>query len=681
MVMVNPAREQILQQGQMIDEVNPSSTLVDSEIEVLRSPTFARRLVNALRLDQDPEWNAALRSPQGLGAVKASIKAMFVPPAPPARAAQASQALLDGIASNVARNISVRRRGVSYAIDISANSQNPRRAAQMANKLVDLYLASQIEARFDASKRADSWLSQRLDELRKEVQSKERAAEDYRQAHGLSTAAGGVDGPQTADMQNTMVQARADLAEKEARLRQVRELGASGQDTDSVAGLLDSGLISQLKTQESDLKRKQAELEQRYGEMHPAVLKNAGDLEAIQNRIREEVDRISVSLQNELEIARTRLNTLQGSFGVVSGTIGQNNNAVIKYRDMLRDAAAARAVQASFLERFHEVADQGNLPSVASRLVSVATPPGSPSAPSMQSALQVALLLAIACGAGLGFLLEIFDTSMTSADDVERKIGVAPVASVPRLRKGAFHSVPPDRRDPSGYILEKPLSGFAEAFRVLRTSVLQALLDRTVSVVAVTSAVPREGKTTTSLCLARIAALSGQRVALIDCDLRRRSLNEILKLEPSKGIVEVLSGEVAWRDAMVDDPDCPFQTPIQILPVSPEAISSLDMFASPAMSRLVEELRAAYDLVILDCPPILAVAEARVLVGHADVITVVVRAEKTSAEAVTNAMKQIESARAIQCIALNFINAGGPGLHAFQDSLYYRLAEKPYYSQ
>lgn len=677
LVMVNPGREQIVSQDQSIDGSSAvSSAAVDSEIEVLRSESLRARLVEDLRLEEDPEWNGALRSPSPIASVLAPLRAL-APRGEEAAPNVVSQR--EGIARALGGALTVRRRGESYGIEVSFDSRDPRRAAELVNRLVDAYLRSQTEARFEASQRANDWLSQRLQELRQEVQAKERAAEAFRVENGLSVAAGGAASqqPQSEDVQTMLVQARADLAEKEARLRQVQQLLRSGGSAESIGTALNSQTITDLRTREADLAQAIAEMRQRYSAEHPDVLARETELDSIRQRINDEIRRITASLQNDVSVARARYNTLQASFGGVAGANEEDNEAVIRYRELLRDAAAARAVEESFLQRFHEVADQGDLPIATSRVISRATAPSGPSKPNMSSAFIMAILLAGLAGAGFALLIEMLDASVSSAEDAERKLGAPAMASVPVLKQRDMRGLAPHRRNPADYLVDKPASGFAESLRVLRTSLMHVRVDRKPKVIAVTSAVPNEGKTTMALCLARISAMSGQRVVLVDCDLRRRSVSELVAASARNGLLDVLSGQSDWRSAVVQDPE----SSANVLPALLARFTPQDVFASEAMTRLVGDLRAAYDLVILDSAPVLAIAETRTVATHADLSLVVVRADKTPSGATRTAIRELKQSGAdVAGVALNCVDPRRPGRGTYGDNLYYSYARSYYHN-
>ena len=272
-----------------------------------------------------------------------------------------------------------------------------------------------------------------------------------------------------------------------------------------------------------------------------------------------------------------------------------------------------------------------------------------------------------------GFGLEAADQSVKNGDELEERVGFPAIASIPTISKRMMRMMPAAERHPSGYLIGRPMSAFAEALRVLRTVIVYSKLDRQVKVVAVTSALPGEGKTTVSMCLARVAAMSGQRVCVVDCDLRMQSINDVIDIETDVGILQVLAGEAPWRSAIVHDPN----SDAHVLPVATAGFTPRDVFGSGAMVRLIDDLRGAYDLVILDCAPILAVAETRILVKQADTTVLVARSGKTPMKALYAAAQQTVMADGhVLGVALNCVL---PHWQTYSDSLYFDQA-KSYYS-
>ena len=246
-------------------------------------------------------------------------------------------------------------------------------------------------------------------------------------------------------------------------------------------------------------------------------------------------------------------------------------------------------------------------------------------------------------------IAELSDQSVKNAEDIDSKVGYPSVASIPTISKRMMRQMPPAERHPSGYLVGRPMSAFTEALRVLRTVIVYSKLDFSVKVVAVTSALPDEGKTTISMCLARVAAMSGQKVVIVvDCDLRKQSINDVIDIETDVGILQVLAGEAPWRSAIVRDPN----SDAHVLPIAASGFTPRDVFGSDAMGTLIADLRAHYDLVILDCAPILAVAETRILVSQADTTLLVARAGRTHSRRDALCGHADRSRRRQQCLAL-----------------------------
>ncbi|MBL8552338.1 MAG: AAA family ATPase [Hyphomonadaceae bacterium] len=681
LIVVSPQQERVLAEGQLLDRGGGAGqpAEVASEIEVLRSPMLIRRLVATLELQKDPEWNEDLRPKTILDYTVRPVMGMvvgFFKPPPASGGGAGADATINRVAETVGFAIKVRQRGQSYGIEVTAEAQTPDGAARIANTLVSLYMQSQTETRFSSAQRAGSWLSERLDELRAEVLAKERAAETFRVRHGLSLASGGDQQAQSGEVQSMLVAARADLAERTAKLRQVETLIRNGGSAESMADALNSASVVQLRSQAGDAARRLAELQQRYSDEHPAVRAAMTELQNTRSQIQEEVSRIVGNFRNEVEVSRARLSTLEQNFGSADGVRGENSDAIIQYRELVRQAAAARQVHEGFLQRFHEVANQGELPVANSRLVSDATPPRFPIRPSLGMTLINALLLGLFVGIAVGLLMDMLDNSLSTSEDVEHKIGVSALVSVPLLHAKDFKGLPEFRQNPLDYLADKPMSGYAESLRVLRSSLIHAHGDKKLRVVALTSALPQEGKTTVSMCLARVAAMSGQKVVLVDCDLRHPAVSQVLGFDSDQGLFEVLTNGVDWRQAIRQDPE----THARVLPTVASQFSPRDVFSSQSMQRLMAELRAECDLVILDCPPILAVAETRTLVTHADSVVLVARAQKTPVAAVRAALREVElTGSEVMGVALNGVDFRSPGQLGFGNSLYYNEAAQRYY--
>lgn len=644
LVMIDARQERVVGSEDVVGEMPRDSSTIDSEIELLRSPALMNELAEALGMLQ--------RS----------------------RAAGAPAVSSEDIAASLSSAIQVRRRGLTYVIEITATSTDAQRAQLIANTYADVYIASQVNRRVDTAQRANSWLSRRLAELREDVQAKESAAETFRVQNGLMAAQGAsLAESQITNVQTQVLQAQADLAEREARFRQLQDLRTSGASLESIGNAINSETIRGLRDRESEIARRQSDLESRYLDTHPAVQAVRAERADIAAQIQREIQRITVNLGNEVAVSRARLATLQDSLHSATGDLSENSSSSVRLRELEREATASRGVYESYLQRYQEIADRDQLNTSDARLVAYASMPTRPSSPQLRISLALAIAAGLLLGLGAGVIAEIMDQSVKGADDLEAKVGYPAIATIPAISKRMMRQMPPAERHPSGYLVGRPMSAFTEALRVLRTVIVYSKLDFSVKVVAITSGLPDEGKTTISMCLARVAAMSGQRVCVVDCDLRKQSINDVIDIESDVGILQVLAGEAPWRAAIVRDPN----SDAHVLPVATSGFTPRDVFGSDAMSRLVSELRAHYDLVILDCAPILAVAETRVLVKHADTVVIVARAGRSAIGAVRTAVQQTEAAGGkVLGVALNYVL---PNWQSYGDSLYFYQA-KSYYS-
>ena len=596
------------------------SAAVDSEVEVLRSHEVARRVVDQLQLTADSEWN-------GLGARGLLFGA-----------GGSSEALADETARNLARAVKVRRRALSEVVEVQVEASRPARAAEIANAYVQAYLAFSIESQSETSARATAWLDERLRALQADLREKEAALANFRAASGLYVGTGeSLSDQQVRALQDSIVVARTDLAEKTARYEQLRDLINRGGSPDSISSALTSDVIRDLRAQEALLSRTQADLEGRLQERHPFVSAGREQLADLRGQIQAEMRRIAANAEGEVAVSRARLQALEASLGTAGGSIAGAGDAEVQLAQLTREATAAQTVYDVFLQRYHQMASQGEIAPLQMRLISPAVAASQPSWPNW----PLALLIALACGvitAGLVLLaVEMLTDPVASGDELERRVGAMTLAAVPFIPPRTLRLLPPEARHPAGYLTDSKLSAYAEAFRNLRTSLRFVGGAQPAKVIAISSPNPNEGKTTCALSLARVSALAGQKVILIDCDSRRCALNGIMSIAPEIGLWQVLSGEASWRSvAGTDD-----MTPAHILPSAPGEFASADMLSGGAMDELLDELREHYDLVILDCPPVGAVADTRLLAAKCDGVVLVSRWNKTSVREVSSAIRHL----------------------------------------
>lgn len=674
-IALNTRQERVIETAEsVLGELPRDTAAIDTEIEIMRSPALMGEVVDALDLTEDPEFNWLLREPSPMRSFVGSLLnpvvrsgAQGTEEVDPVALSQEDW-VRTAIAGSVAGRLNIRRRGLTFMIDIAGRSGDPVRAQELANTYADIYLASQSSAREEAAARATSWLSDRLDALSRDVQAKEAEEQAYRELNGLPGTEGqSLTEQRLSTVQASVLQAQADLAERQARYRQLRDLQLSGGSLETMGPVLNSVVISTLRDRASEIERRLSELENRYLPTHPSVQAVLAERSDVNRQIQLEVDRIAVNLANEVEVARSRLETLQASLDEITNTLQSENTVSIRLRELERESQASRRVYESYLERYQEIVDQESMNSTDARLVSYAQTPGFQVSPNLRIAVALAVLAGGFCGLVAGIAMELLDRSIRSRDEVEQKLGYPAIATIPTIGAHAMRSVAKEHRNPPSYLVEKPMSAFTESLRVLRTVIVHSQLGSNSRVVAIASALPGEGKTTVALSLARVAALSGQKVIVVDCDLRKQSINKYIEQKPERGLLQVLSGETTWADAIVRDA----KSSADILPVVSSSFSPIDVFGSDSMELLLSELRQNYEIIVLDCPPLFAVAEARVICALADSVVLVARMGKSTIDALRLASDQIASAGgSLAGVALNRVPSGGLGRLAYGDTMY-----------
>lgn len=660
-MVVERQSQELIPQTNSAEPLATDSPSVDTAVKVLQSPAIAGRVVDALKLTQIAEFNPDLEKQ----------------PAP-------SQAQSPGARDRAIRiligSLEAKREGVSYAIAVNYASSDPQMAARVANGVIDQYIQSNIDNQSGASKRAAALLGTRLEQLRSQVLSAEAAVAQYRASHGLFAASdvSSVTQQELSTLNTQLAEARAQQAAAQARLNTARSQIAGGGGGDSLGEALNSQTVSALRAQRAQISSEVANLSSKYGPKHPELMKARSQLEDIDGQIKAEVDRVVASLTTEASVASQRTSSIQGSIGGVEGRLATDTTAAVRLSELERNAESARVLYRAFLDRYKEaVARQGTETSGAQQ-VSRAQVPVIPMSPNPLIFLGIAVVGAVAASAVVVLIMQFLESGLQTADGVEKRLGVPALGSIPEL-----DSLPEARQLrgsshwPPQFVIDHPRSAFAEAFRALKTSLLFAPAAREAKIVAITSALPGEGKTSTSICLARTAALSGSRTVLIDCDSRRRASSKLVADAIPFGLADVVEGRCLLDDALIpDEPSgawCIAQRPGSEVP--------FDMLGSDAMRRLLEELRHRFDFVVLDTAPVLPVAESRVLASLADTTLLLVQWQKTPAKAAEIALKHLDAVGAhIAGVALSRVDVREQARSGFGDAGLYFGRYKEYYS-
>jgi capsular exopolysaccharide synthesis family protein len=344
---------------------------------------------------------------------------------------------------------------------------------------------------------------------------------------------------------------------------------------------------------------------------------------------------------------------------------------MVQLMELQRKADASKAVYEAFLNRTKQVSAEEGIQQPDARVSSPAQAPLEPTSPNIKLNLALGFVLAVLGGLAVVLLLENLDGGLRTSSDIESKLQMPSLGAIPQLMR----TTEAQRRH---YVVEKPFSSFAESFRSLKTSLMFSRTDREIRLVAVSSALPGEGKTLTTLSFGRSIAQSGTKVLIIDADLRRRMLTAATDITVPVGLVEVLEGKATLESAIVKDE----LSGAYMLLLSDTPAPTADLLSGPALAALFERLKLDYEMIIIDTAPVLAVAETRAVAALADATLFLVRWSKTPKQAASAALDLLINAGGfVAGVCLTQVNLAQQARLGYGDKLYYYQAYRKYYTE
>lgn len=669
MIETNMGNQQINQLQAVIGSGSIDASFILGEIETIRSRTIGQKIVDRLNLMTDPEFNPRFNG--GTKRDDANFKTLSLN-APgnelPNEVTEQDKAM---VVTRFLERLSVRSIPGSFAIQIEYTSPDPAKAALIANTIIDVYIEQRLEKKFTAQKKISDWLGKRLEELRGQIRAAETAVVDYKMKNniveGLRTI---VPTEQLSELNSQLISAQAQRAEAQARLEQTRLLSKEIREGNTVPDVITSDLVQKLRLQRLSLESKLSELRTRYGERHPMILKAISELKETEAALNAEIGKSSETAESELYFTDARVKALEDRLNDVTGNKFEQNQTMIKLHELEREAESSRLIFEAFLENYKRSDDQEDLQDPDAHVVSYAVIPNTPSYPNRLLLLSLSAALSLFIGLTLAILLEKLDNTFRSASQLEAALRYPCYALIPALEKSGT-------KDPGQFILSKPSSTLAESVRTLRTVVALRGGEARPKVVMMTSSFPGEGKTTLSVWMARLAAKSGEKVILIDADLRRPSVHRVLGCSNESTLVDYLTGQKDLDQIIQRDE----ASGLYVITARSVPNSALDLVSGERMRKLVASLKQVYDMVIIDSPACLAVSDARVLATLSDQTLYVVAWDRTPREVVASGIKQFSDMgyNAMSFVLTN-VDVKRHVRYGYGDSVYYYGRYKEYFT-
>jgi succinoglycan biosynthesis transport protein ExoP len=409
-----------------------------------------------------------------------------------------------------------------------------------------------------------------------------------------------------------------------------------------------SGVIAGFRAQQAEITRKEADLVARYGPQHPLVVNVRAERRDVESAIAAETGRILQVLKNDYDVAIARQKAVEDQLRQVTGQTGVDDQISVKLRELERTAAANKTLYEDFLSRAKMLEEQTSFTPLEARVLNQAVPSGAPSYPRRGVALILGLFFGLGGGLATAVALEMLNSGFTSPRQVEEVLDLPVLACLAKLSPDRL----PKDQPPAFLVLDKPLSRYSEAIRSLRNAVSLHGGKDPPKIVQVTSTMPQEGKSTVALSMALSAADSGQRVLLIDADLRRPAITESFNLAKRRGLADLLAGKVRISEALTAEP----RSGLQILSAGERTLNPPALLGSEAMRTLLEGLARHFDLIVIDTPPLGPVVDGVIVAQLAQAIVFVAKWGSTSRDAVENALHVLPDQRTVAGVVLSLVD-------------------------
>jgi len=641
-----------------VDYYDPTD--LDTEVRILKSDLLALQVIRELNLDKQPEFRGKNKSPTS--SLELTTDAM-----------QPDSARTSAVLASFKGSLQVALVPNTRIIEIRYRNADKNLAARIVNTLANTYVEQNFKTRFESTMQASDWLSKQLVDLQIKVETSQEKLVKYQKEHEIL----GIDEKQNIttakldELNRELTSAESARMEKES----IYHLVQSG-DSDSIAAAANvdgaargssanSALLEKLREQQADLKIQVAQLNTQFGPSYPKLAQLNSQLKEVDTEIQTEMRKVAARLRGDYLAAEQRETMLRSALEKQKQEANKLNESAIEYSLLKRDVDANRTLSEGLLERLKEAGVTAGLRSNNFRIVDVARVPTTPAGPNLPRNLAFALALGLSTGIGLAFLLESMDNTVRTPEQAQTisalpSLGMIPLGSRSAREIGGREKLALASSKEAVELVTKsrPRSQMAESYRALRTSLLLTFAGGPPKVILITSALPEEGKTTTSVNSAIVLAQKGTRVLLIDADLRRPSIHKTLGMGPQLGLSNVLTGTATLQQAIIPSTILP---ELFILPAGTPPPNPAELLASTKMKDALEELRKQYDHIVIDSPPTLSVTDAVVISTSADAVVLVIRSGHTTKPALRRARDILLQVNARVCgVLVNAVDLNSP---------------------
>ena len=584
-----------------------------TQYRLLQSRLLARHVIERMDLLKEPEYG-------GLSAEELAAAEAAAPGASPS---------MEGAIDLFLQKLRVQPIRNSQLVALIVDSDRPDIASGAANTLGQVYIQQSLDFRYRVSAEAGEWLDKETAEHTRQLAQAELSLQQFQEREGLANmeARRMLLDQKLKDLGGTLTAARTRRLDKEALSRQMR----SAANAEDLSGVIGSPLVQTLRTELAALERQEAELGERYLDDHPQIRKVREQIRDTREKIAAEARRVVQAAENDTRAAAAQEASIAGAMAAARREAEELSRRGLKYDELKRDVEASQKLSESLLQRQKQTDVTRDVKVSNVHVIDPAVTPRSPYRPQPVRDIGLALLLGLGCAGLVAFLRDYFDHSIAKPADV-RVLGLSLLGVIPETRA----------RDRKVLGAGRPgHEAFAEAHRMLRTALPAD--GEGAQVLLITSTQAGEGKSLTALNLAQALAASEERVLLVDADLRRPALSNLLQTREAPGLSDLLAGGARLGGAVQHVAG----TRLRLLPAGgPAARNAADLLGTEAFRKILAELRERFDRIIVDSPPVGAVADALVLAPQTDGVLVVAHSGKVARGALVNVLERLANARA-----------------------------------
>jgi len=644
-------RTAFVQQQSLVAEAAIDSVQIETQLQILKSKAVAISVIRKLKLYDAPDFKSSPRVHAFFRKVRSWLSMPQLDPGgDPATSA-------DDLVLAFGDRLTASRIGMSNVIELTYSASTAARAAEIANAVADSYIFGQLNAKFEANKNATTWLQERLRELGQQALAAERAVNAFKAENNIVVSDGKlIDDQQIAELNSRLVAARALTSDSLARLNRFDAvIRAAASDGASLGGIdapgsevLMNPIINSLRQQYLEFSRREADWSARFGKSHLAVINLRNRMRDIRISIAEEVRRLAEASRSDYEVAKQKQSQIESQLASAVSRSRGSNSAELTVRELETSAKSYRSLYDSFLQRYMGSVQQESFPSADARIIASASPPPGKSKPKSSLVLALGLVSGLGFGAGLGLLRDMMDRVFRTSAQLESALRLPCLSLVPLLKNlTSTPSAKPLMSGNDARIISRrstaywaatamPLSRFAESIRAVKLAIDLNQSPTANKIVGITSALPNEGKSTIAASLAQLIAHAGKRVIIVDCDLRNPSLSMNLAPSATSGLIEVISGakqldEITWHDR---------GTGLTLVPIAKKGplFHTSELLSAEPTQVLFDKLRASYDYVIVDLPPLAPIVDVRATTPLVDCFVLVVEWGRTRIDVVQHAL-------------------------------------------